>query len=383
MDAALQTQADEVIVPTEPVDDPAAWTAQALGQSTAWQYRLTDADRADVHAALEHVHRRGLSIMQVTQADFPLPTLGRQLSEIRRELLEGRGFVLLRGLPVARYSKLDAAIAYWGIGLHIGYPVCQNAKGEMIGHVIDLGARSTVANPLGENAETKMFLHPTLRSYMSNERLSYHTDFADVIGLLCMQPAKKGGESKIVSSLAIHNEILGKRPDLLKVLYQPFWVDRRGEIPAGAKPYYPMPIFCVFGGKLTCYYAGGHMKTTAQYSELPPLSPLQKEAMAMVDAIANDPRFHLSMVMEAGDIQFINNHTVLHSRTAYEDYPERSRARHLLRLWLVTPAGRPLPHWHYERYGAGRRGGIYVPGVREVVTVEPPAAIPTESAEVI
>jgi len=354
-----------------PVDDPACWTSAELGASTAWQIRLTEAERAELDQALAHVRKQKLSILEVTKADFPLRSLAQKLAGVRREILEGRGFVLLRGVPVERYDRLEAAIAYWGIGLHIGYPVCQNARGEMIGHVIDLGARSAYKNPLAETAATTMFLHPKHRSYMSNERLSYHTDFADVIGLLCLHGAKSGGESKIVSSIAIHNEILRRRPDLLRVLYRPYWVDRRGEIPAGAKPYYPMPIFSLFGGKLTTYYAGGHMKTTAQFAELPPMSAAQKEAMTLVDEIANDPAFHLSMVMERGDLQFINNHTVLHSRTAYEDYPERERARHLLRLWLVTPAGRPLPHWHYERYGAGRRGGIYVPGVREMVAIEP------------
>ena len=362
---------ERIEMPERPVDDPACWTSAELGASSAWQIRLTDADRAELDQALAHVREQKLSILQVTKADFPLRSLAEKLAGVRREILEGRGFVLLRGVPVERYDRLEAAIAYWGIGLHIGYPVCQNARGEMIGHVIDLGARSAYKNPLGESAATTMFLHPTHRSYMSNERLSYHTDFADVIGLLCLQPSKSGGESKIVSSIAIHNEILRRRRDLLPVLYRPYWVDRRGEIPSGAKPYYAMPIFSLFGGKLTTYYAGGHMKTTAQFAELPPMSAAQKEAMTLVDEIANDPAFHLSMVMERGDLQFINNHTVLHSRTAYVDYPERERARHLLRLWLVTPAGRPLPHWHYERYGAGRRGGIYVPGVREMVAIEP------------
>ena len=363
------------MVPTKPVDDPACWESGKLGLPSEWQYRLSDDDRTELDAALANVRRLGLSILEVTKADFPLPAFGKKLEGVRGEILEGRGFVLLRGIPVERYSRHDAALVYWGIGVHLGYPVCQNARGEMLGHVIDLGARSTLKNPLGDGA-SPMFLHPKHRSYMSNERLSYHTDFADVIGLLCLQPSRRGGESKIVSSIAIHNEILRRRPDLLKVLYQPYWVDRRGEIPAGCRPYYPMPIFCMFGGKLTTYYAGGHMKTTAQFKELAPMSDEQKEAMLLVDEIANDPAFHLSMVMERGDLQFINNHTVLHSRSAYEDFPEPERKRHLLRLWLVTPAGRPLPHWHYERYGAGRRGGIYVPGVREMISIDP---IPLEA----
>lgn len=373
------TQVPTLNIPTEPIADPAAWTSDTFASAERWQVRLTAMDVAELDAAIAQVRTRGLSILEVTRAEFPLPTFGEKLVAARREVLDGRGFVLLRDVPVERYSKHDAILAYWGMGVHIGYPVCQNARGEMIGHVADIGARSSIDNPVDGSAESKVFLHPKHRSYMSNERLSYHTDFADVIGLLCLNPSKTGGESKIVSSIAIHNEILRRRPDLLKVLYEPYWVDRRGELPAGAKPYYPMPIFCMFGAKLTSYYAGGHMKTTAQYTELPPLSELQKEAMRLVDEIANDPAFHLSMFLERGDIQLINNHTVLHARTAYEDYPDPDKRRHLLRLWLVTPAGRPLPHWHYERYGAGRRGGIYVPGVREMVTIEP-IALEAETA---
>ncbi len=362
---------DELRISEHPVEDPACWKSADLQHTTEWQYRLNRAEVADLDAALALVRAKGLAAMQVTRADFPLPVLGARLAEIRREVLDGRGFVLVRGVPVERYSREDATLVYWGIGVHIGFPVCQNARGEMIGHVLDLGARSAVSNPLDSSAERKIFLHPTHRSYMSNERLSYHSDFADVIGLFCLNPAKSGGESKIVSSIAVHNEIHRRRPDLLQILYQPVWVDRRGEIPAGARPYYRMPIFSITAGRLTAYYAGGHMKTTAQYKELPPLNAGQKEAMKLVDDLVNDPEFHLSMFMERGDIQFINNHTVLHSRTAYEDFDDPALKRHLLRLWLVTPAGRPLPHWHYERYGAGRRGGIYVPGVVETISIEP------------
>lgn len=366
----------EFLPPATPVADPACWTGEALQHSTVWQYRFSAEDLDDLEAALLAVNQQGLDIIAIGRREFPLPRLGKRLADIRRELFDGRGFVLLQGLPVAQHSRRDAAILYWGIGCHLGYPVSQNADGHLLGHVIDLGTKSPAdvkaqAELPGAGGDAKVFVHPKYRGYNSNERLAYHVDFADIIGLCCLHPARSGGESFIVNSIALHNEILRTRPDLLKVLYQPFCIDRRGEIPAGAKPYFEMPVFHYFHGRLTTYYSGGHIKSAGTSGVVPPMTAQQTEAMQLMDQLANDPRFRLEMTLEQGDLQFINNHTVLHTRTAFEDFDEPERRRHLLRLWLVAPESRPLPHWFYERYGAGRRGGIYVPGVREHVPLDP------------
>lgn len=358
-----------------PIEDPAGWMGSDLQDRTDWQYRFDQNELQELHDALQGVKARGQDIIGVTRRDFPLPTLAPRLAELRREVLDGRGFVLLRGLPVANYDRRDAATLYWGIGAHMGYPVSQNADGHMLGHVIDFGTRSQHAEVKSEAKHgSAVFLNPGRRGYNSSERLAFHIDFADIIGLCCLHPAKSGGESLIVSSIALHNEVLRTRPDLMPVLYEPFWIDRKGEIPAGGKPYFQMPIFNLFQERLTTYYSGGHMKTTGRFAELPPLTPQQREAMDLMDDLANDPRFRLSMWLEQGDIQLINNHVVLHARTKFEDFDEPERKRHLLRLWLVTPDGRPLPDWFYDRYGGGRRGGIYVPGCREFVPIDPAEA---------
>lgn len=358
---------EDIEIPSAPVNDPACWKGEDHQASIDWHYWLDDDDIAELNAAIAHTRRRGLSIMEVTRADFPLAGLGDKMRQIRRDLIDGRGFALLRGLPLDDYSREEAALAYWGLGTHLGYVVSQNGKGHLLGHVLDIGERSEPAKG-EENKGT--FVHSKNYGNLTSERLDYHVDWADLIGLLCLHPAMKGGESRIVSSIALHNAIMERRPDLVATLYEPFWVDRKGEIPTGCRPYFQMPVFNSYGGRLTTYFPGGHMMTPGTYPEVPAHSPAQLEAIDLFRQLANLPELHLSMTMQKGDVQFLNNHTVLHSRTAFTDFPEPEKRRHLLRLWWVAPDSRPLPHWFYERYGAGRRGGIYMPGVSENVPLE-------------
>ncbi len=365
--------AREVTLPSEPVKDPACWKGADFQNSTDWQYRLDAADLSEIAAAIKRVKDKGLSIMEVTQNDFPLDRLARTMADIRKELLEGRGFALLRGLPVDDLSREEIALVYWGLGTYIGYAVPQNGRGQILVHVLDKGGRTDAAyteqSSLGEK---NAFLNPKQRAYYSNQRLFYHVDWADIIGLLCLHPAMTGGESRFVSSIALHNAIMERRPDLLRTLYEPYWVDRKGEIPACSRPYFQMPVFHHYQGKLTTYHPGGHIKTTDIYPELPPLTSKQLEAMEFMNDLANSPEFCMLNIFDKGDIQFLNNHVVLHSRTAFLDHPEPEKRRHLWRMWWVTPDGRPLPHWYYLRYGEGRRGGIFTPGTAENLPIEIP-----------
>lgn len=351
------------------IEDPSCWLGEDLQRSTVWIYRLTAADLADLETAIAGARRTGRDLISIDKADFPLPHLGPTLLRLRRDVLDGRGFILIRGVPVERLSREEAGIAFWGIGLHLGYPVSQNGRGQLLGHVVDLGEAPEVAP--SEIGQAGVFVDSNIRGYNSHERFYFHIDNSDIVGLLCLNQARQGGESLIASSAAIHNEILKRRPDLLEVLYEPFWVSRKGEVPAGARPYYRMPVFNLHQGRLITCLNSGFIRHAETFAELPRLSALQREALDLIDTLASEPRFHLSMVLERGDIQFLNNHATLHTRTAYEDFPELDRRRHLLRLWLVTPDGAPLPHWHYDYFGGGRRGGIYVPGVREVASLDP------------
>ncbi|MDX1484904.1 MAG: TauD/TfdA family dioxygenase [Alphaproteobacteria bacterium] len=339
--------------PLEPVVDPAGWTKEDLAASDDWVHELTEAEIADLDRAVAEIGRRGLALMDIAKEDFSLPVLGPALEAIARDVIDGRGFVLIRGVPVDRYARLEAAIAFWCIGRYLGEPVSQNAKGHVLGHVKDLGDTS--------------FDNPQHRGYQTPDQLPYHSDSCDVVGLLCLHPARSGGESTIVSSITIHNEMLRRRPDLVAALAEPIYRDRRGEIPEGAEPWFQLPVFNYHQGYLTTSWQGGYIRSAGRFTELPAQSPKLLEALDMFDRLARELCF--AMDFRPGDIQFLHNHVVVHSRTAFVDYPEPEKKRHLLRLWLSTPDGRPLPAGFAARYhslkpGARPAGGIIVAGTR-------------------
>jgi hypothetical protein len=347
------------IEPLVAVDSPAAWVGTQMKHSDTWIYQLSEVELAELDAALRQTQGRGLGINEIGKGDFPLPTLGARLAEIQDEILNGRGFVLIRGIPVERYSIAEAATVYWGIGSHIGKARSQNAKGHVLGHVCNLGYDPA---------------DPNVRIYQTTERQTYHSDSVDIVGLLCLKPAKKGGLSSIVSSVTIHNEMVKRRPDLARLLYEGFTVDRRGEVPAGRKPYFTVPIFNDYDGYLTTTYVRRYIESAQRFDEVPRLTDAQREALDLFDTLAEDPELHLDMEFKPGDVQLLCNHTILHDRTAYEDWPEPERRRHLLRLWLCPPNGRPLPPAFIARYGSieiGDRGGIVVPGAELNAPLEP------------
>jgi hypothetical protein len=350
MSAILKSEDD--LMPAGPIEGPAAWYGPAMDESRAWMRPFTEAELAELDAAMRGILRRGLPIVDIRKQDFPLPTLGPKLEDIRRELLDGCGFVLFRGIPVERYTVEESAIVYYGLGMHFGVSLTQNAKGHVLGHVKDLGYDHE---------------DPNVRIYQTTVRQTYHTDSCDFVGLLCLQPAKEGGLSSIVSSVTIFNEMLRRRPDLAEVLLQPIETDRRGEVPAGKKGYYRMPVFNWYAGKLSTLYARRYIESARRFDEVPPLTAAQQEALDMFDALANDPALKLDMEFKPGDVQLLHNHQILHDRTAYVDWPEPERKRHLLRLWISAPDGRPLPEIYAERYGSVEigsrdRGGIHTPG---------------------
>jgi len=256
---------------------------------------------------------------------------------------------LLRRLPVERWSKRKTATAYFGLGSHLGSARSQNAQGHVLGHVKDLGFSSS---------------DPNVRIYQTSERQGYHTDSCDVVGLLCLQPAKAGGLSSLVSSVTIFNEMRRRRSDLVPCLFEPIETDRRGEVPEGQKPYFQIPVFNWYAGLLSTIYHRTYIDSARRFVKTR-LTPQQREALDLFDALADDPALNLPMKLLSGDVQLVHNHTLLHDRTAFEDWPEPGRKRHLLRLWLAPPEARPLPPVFAERYGGlvpGDRGGVSVEG---------------------
>lgn len=319
-----------------PYQHPSAWTGAQMRERTDWIVTLSDADNAELRAALAHAKSRGLGVPALSAADFPLPTLAARFRSVRDEVVDGRGVVLVRGLTIDDIPAADAATIYWGVGTHMGRGRAQNAQGEMLGHVTDIG----------QDYRT----NPNARGYQSRLRLPFHNDLMDIVGLLCLMPARSGGESRIVSSTAIHNAVIQQRPDLIDTMYQPFPMDRRGEAASNRKPWYTGPFFERIGSRLFCRYNRSYIESAKRFPDVPPLTDQQVAAMDLIDSLCEDPSLCLDMELRRGDMQFISNYTVLHSRNAFEDWPDTERRRYLLRLWLETGLVDRIPDSWAERY---------------------------------
>lgn len=325
---------------------PAVWQGPAMAARGDWIELLSTTEIAEIGAAAAPMADSDADIATLRAADFVLPTLAPRLARIRAEVLRGRGFALLRGLPVNRWPLRLAATAFYGLGLHIGHPVSQNAAGHVLGHVKDLGLRSD---------------DPQVRVYQTAERQTFHTDSCDVVGLLCLQTAHKGGDSALVSSGMLWNELRRRAPDLAHLLLQPLATDRRGEVPPGAAPFFTIPVFNWHEGLMSAIYQRQYIDSAQRFADAPRLTQAHVRALDLLDAMTDDPALHFLMRLERGDIQLVHNHTLLHDRTAFTDAPDPDRRRHLLRLWLAPDDARPLPPVFAQRYGSvlpGRRGGV-------------------------
>ncbi|MGB0751033.1 MAG: TauD/TfdA family dioxygenase [Gammaproteobacteria bacterium] len=335
-------------MPNGLISGPDAWYADDMRESNEWIYTLSAEDIEDIDAAIERVQTANQAVANLTSDTFELPRLATKLGAIREAVLRGRGFALIRGLPVERYSIEQAAIAYFGLGTYLGRAVSQNAMGHLLGHVIDLGRTNDDF---------------TARTYQTNDRQFFHSDSCDIVGLLCLRKAKSGGLSAIISSVTLYNEMWKRSPELATELFAPLHFDRRGEVPEGSDPWYQMPIFNWHEGKLSTHYVRRYIVSIRRLDEVPRLTDKQLAAFDLLDEIAEDSRVQLRMDFEPGDMQFLHNPQILHDRTAYEDWNTTDKRRHLLRLWLCAPDGRPLPSVYAGRWGShevGNRGGIVV-----------------------
>ena len=304
-----------------PIEGPAAWRGAQLARSDAWIEPLTAAEVAELVRVAGDLHRRGIPREQITRDDVRFEVLAPTVRRWRAALERGRGFVLVRGLPVERMSEQEAALAYWALGLHLGTPVPQNFLSETLVDIRDTGADPN---------------DPSTRLYKTRAEQDFHTDGADIIGLLCLRPARSGGESRIVSSVTVFNEVLRRRPDLAPVLFGDFaW--HYFEPQMQAPVHFSRPICAVRGSGLNTFFIPWYIRRAQELPDVPPLRPEQEAAVALLESIANDPALYLDMEFRPGDIQLLKNAVILHKRTAYDDWSDPARKRHLLRLWLAAP----------------------------------------------
>jgi hypothetical protein len=330
-----------------------AWRGQEIGaHPDRWLTLLDAGDIAELENAAKSYLATTDDIAGITKERFPLPRLSAHFEKLKKELINGLGFEVMRGLPVAIYSQKFAATIFCGIGAHLGSARSQNAAGHILGHVRDIGADAN---------------DPNTRIYQTSERQTFHTDSSDVVGLLCIREAMEGGKSLLVSTATIYNEMFSRRPDLAALMFDPIATDRRGEVPEGEKPYLEIPVLNWHAGFLTGFYQRQYIDSAQRFPDAPRLTSAHVEALDLFDALANDPSLHLGMQLQPGDMQFVYNHALLHDRTAFRDWPDASQKRHLLRLWLSVEGDRPLPDCFKERYGSieiGNRGGIMTKGTK-------------------
>jgi hypothetical protein len=345
----------------ETIERPSAWIGSELATAPEkWRYVLDGEDIAELESAARRYLASGRDIGDISSASFPLDAFAERLRSLRSTLLHGVGFELIRGLPIDRYTREFAAAIFCGIGAHLGSARSQNAAGHILGHVRNVGADAADVNT---------------RIYQTAERQTFHTDSADVVGLLCLRQARSGGDSLLVSAETIYNRMRRDRPDLLALLFDDVATDRRGEVPEGAAPYFVIPVFNWHAGLLTVMYQRQYIDSAQRFPDAPRLTAQYREALDCLDRLANDPGLHLTMRLEPGDMQFVYNHALLHDRTAFDDWPDPAEQRHLLRLWLSIDGDRPLPRCFAQRYGpieAGKRGGILTAHTRLHAPIDDP-----------
>ncbi len=301
----------------KPVIDPAGWLPAEIEANENWVYRFTNKEIAEIMDAAAAVEARGTPLLDIRRDDFPLPKTSATLAIIYDELKNGRGFVQMRGLPVAEMSRERAAAVFWGIGTYFGKALSQNAEGHMLGHVKDLG---------------KNYDDPLVRSYQTKAVMNFHNDACDMVGLLCLNTAKSGGASRVCSSISIYNEMLKRRPEFVADLCGDMYWTLHGEVSPGHDPWYILPPFSVTDGYLTVRGPSTHARKAQFLPGAQVWSETRKQAVAMYQQLANE--LAADLPFEAGDLQILNSHVTAHSRRPYEDWDDPSRKRHLLRLWL-------------------------------------------------
>jgi hypothetical protein len=343
-----------------PVTGANVWRGEDMAQSARWRRQLTPAQLTEIDAALRTARARGLTWEDASAEDFPLPGLASLFDDIREELENGSGLLMLRGIDPARYTPDEARLVYAGICRHVGTLVYSNRGGEIMREIRDVGA--DVGKRYGElpgDGRDGAFLSSYSRT-LSNGSLRYHTDRCDVVTLFCIRQAMKGGLSKLCSSPAVHNAMLERRPDLCAALYEDVWRSRFGEEDEGDTLGYPLPVWGVRDGKFTSHYSRTFVEAGQRQPHAPRVSPAQWEALDLLADLADELSFEMRFT--PGDIQFVNNHVVYHARGAFEDDAGAGRDRLLLRLWLCMPNSRALPAGHEVLWGSiaagARRGGI-------------------------
>lgn len=326
-----------------PIGGPAAWHAAEVAKSGRWLRRLSEVETEAVAAMLAAVRASGKPMLALTRDDVPLGAFGTVLAELRQQLEHGIGFMTLRGLPSDRFGTEDNRLLFWAVGTHLGVARPQGKASQLMSDVRADGGQYRGAGG---------------RGYNTNAELDYHVDGTDVVGLYCLRVARSGGLSRVASSVAIHDEILRRDPELVERLYAPFPHNRQNEEAPDEPPFYMAPVYSLRDGHFAARYIRNHIRSSQMRTDTPRLNDLDHRALDIIQELAETDEFRFDMELEPGDMQFLNNHVLIHSRTHFEDFEEPERKRHLLRLWLSVPEGRPLCEGLLDAYKSVDRNTV-------------------------
>lgn len=328
-----------------PIDDASAWTAADLATDPSWVHRLDDAEIAELDGALESALKNGVADAPFSRGEFPLPNLGPKLDAIMQDVEGGRGVSLIKGVPVEQYERPALRALYWGLSTYLGEAISQNSRGEMIASVTDRGNDHDDMN---------------VRGYKTRAALAPHVDSCDMTSLLCITTAPSGGDSLITSSMSVYNTMLAEFPEYLDTVHQGFHHDLRGEGITGRIDEittHAFPIFSYHDGVLSCAFNSRIMRS-AREKVGPPLTAKESRAIDLILELAQRPSLQHRMRLEPGDVQIVNNFSILHARDAYDDDPQGKGGRELLRMWYRFHRPRAIVPGYGDRYNTGDRGGV-------------------------
>lgn len=310
---------------------PVAWRGAELNPEEGI-YRPDPACRDELDAVVAELRANPLPTLALKPDLFDMPACRAFMTRVSAEVRKGLGFVIIDRLPIDRYSREEAIAVYWLLASMVARPVAQSWDGKMIYDVRDKG------KPPGNG----------VRPDVTNVRQNFHTDNSynlcapHYLGLLCLQTAKSGGISRLISFYAAHNDMRRRHPDLLRRLYQPFWFDRQREHASDDAMTVRHPMFEADGGQLIARLS--YRQVVYGYKLAgKELDPEGRAALDAFEEILNDPALWKDFFFEPGQIQLLDNRRCGHCRTGFEDYPEPERKRHLVRLWL-RDSGRPFYH---------------------------------------
>ncbi|MDF5757728.1 TauD/TfdA family dioxygenase [Spongiactinospora sp. TRM90649] len=309
-----------------PVTGPSVWTAADLGAGEPFVRHLTEPELDALDRVLDELP--GLPDHAVSRRGAPAPGLAGLAADLVERLEIGAGYTVVRGLPLGtRYTAEQASRIHWAIARHVGQIVPQDREGALVRLLADAH-------------------HPAQRggTYASKAGAPFHTDPTDVVGYLCLSPARSGGARVVASAATIYNALVREHPEWLDLVYREYATDWEGAEPPGEPGWSARPIFSYVGDALTCSLATKRIMSAMRFEEVPRLSAEEMTCLMYLESLLRRPGTAVHVTLRAGDMEFVGNHTVIHSRTGFVDDPvDPEHQRRLQRLWISRGAdGRPL-----------------------------------------